>query len=393
MGKENTQPRLFSPVFILLIVLNTVTSAGFYMTMPTLPKYALSVGLTLTLAGTLSGVFSISSIIIRPFAGWIADSTNKKWLLAGSTAVICLSMMGYSFAKGAYSLFAVRLLHGAAFAVSSTTHLAFATCFIPKERMGEGVSYMGFSQILAMAIAPNLGLQISASLGYEAMFRISAVLIGLAAFCMVFIPYENNQALLHEKPKRKVSNLIAFDLLSFTYITALFSMSNGIATSFLSLLADERGISGVGMFFTLSSVAVLIARLLTGKLMDKRGLGIVVIPSLIMGAGSLAMVGWARVLWPILVAGCLKGIGQSAGQSGVQAECARRVDATRRGVAMATCYLGNDIGQGLGTSLGGYLSATMGYGGMFLVMGAAMLTGILMYAIQVRIDHKKAKGL
>ncbi|MDR0929917.1 MAG: MFS transporter [Oscillospiraceae bacterium] len=380
---------LFSLPFLLLLAVNTVASAGFYMTMPTLPKYAVFSGMSLTEAGVLTGLFSSAAIFARPFAGVLADRVNRKWVLLPMMAVMVIASFGYSITHAPVALYVCRVLHGIAFAGSSTVQLALTAGMIPDNRRGEGMGYMGMAQILAMSFAPSMGLWIADQWGYEAMFCASAAIVALAAFALLLLPTPQMQTRAHTR--FRWGDLFAGELVLFALMGSLFSMSNGIVTSYVSMFADERAIANVGVFFTVSSVAVLLSKLVSGKLMDRRGLWFVMIPCFAFGSAAMFLIGGARALWPLLIAAALKGVAQSSGQSALQAECANRSHVLRTGVAMSTCYLGNDLGQGLGNALGGALSSSMGYAGMFAVVGAIMLTGFGMMALQMRFDRKNTK--
>ena len=386
-GKET----LFSWQFVFLLIINTLASAGFYMTMPTLPKYAVACGMSLTGAGILTGIFSIVAIVARPFAGLIADRMNRKWVLLATTAVMAITSYGYSITQSAAGLYVCRVLHGMAFAGSSTVQLALAAGMIPEKRRGEGMSFMGMAQILAMSFAPSVGLWLAERFDYVVMFRVSAALVGCATLGLLLLP-TLPQPTRERGGRIRLSDLFAAELVLFALMGSLFSMSNGIVSSYMSMLADERGILSAGLFFTVSSVAVLLSKLFAGKVMDRRGLWIIMGPCFAMGAAAMFLVAGAHSLWPLLLAAALKGIAQSSGQSALQAECANRSDVFRTGVAMSTCYLGNDLGQGLGNAIGGALSSSIGYGGMFAVIGAVMLTGFGMMAAQRKKDQKAGAG-
>lgn len=63
-NKQNVRREpLWTPAFTALFFMNMLTCAGFYMTSPTLPKYAVSVGMSLAMAGVLTGIFSIVAIL------------------------------------------------------------------------------------------------------------------------------------------------------------------------------------------------------------------------------------------------------------------------------------------------------------------------------------------
>lgn len=375
--------KLWNFHFIYLILLNTLSSIGFYMTMPTLPSFAVEIGATLSMAGVLSGLFSLTALFIRPVAGMATDRWNKKRLLIIATLLISASTLGYSRSTSFAMLVALRILHGTAFAFSSTSNMALTTLYIPKDRMGEGVGYMGIAQILAMACGPGLGLRLANSIGHRQMFLVSTAIIFSAALLMLLVRYDRAQLEPESAPQRKFSiqSFIAPELLLCALMSSLFSMSNGIISSFMPLMAAERGITGADLFFTISSVVVLLVRPFAGKLLDRKGMVFVLIPAYAVGAISAVMIGTARALWILLAAAVLKSVAQSSGQPAVQAACVSRVSVLRRGVALSTCYLGNDIGQGLGTMLGGSLSESFGYTNMFCITGGIMLMGIVFLMI------------
>lgn len=390
-SSDPQRQRLFTSQFICLFLIHTISSAGFYMTMPTLPKYAVQIGMTLTEAGVLTGIFSIAAIFSRPLAGLVADRHRKKLVLFGVTLIMALSTMGYSFTHHRLALYACRVVHGAAFAGSSTIQLALAASIIPSNRRGEGLGYMGMVQVLAMSFGPSLGLWISERYGYTAMFSLSAGLVTCAALGLLTIRSIDSPA--RTRKSIRLRDLFAVELALFALMGSLFSMSNGISSSYLSMLADERTIAGVGLFFTVSSIAVLCSKPFSGRLMDARGIWFIMVPCFALGAAAMFLVASARSLWPLLVAAAMKGVAQSSGQSALQAECANRCDATRTGVAMSTCYLGNDLGQGLGNAFGGALSARLGYGKMFAVVGLIILAGFVMIFAQRGIDAaRRTKG-
>ncbi len=388
-NKQNVRREpLWTPAFTALFFMNMLTCAGFYMTSPTLPKYAVSVGMSLAMAGVLTGIFSIVAIFVRPVIGAASDRTSGKTILVTSTLVTSLAALGYSRSTTTVALFLCRILHGACFAASSTVQLAITSTLLPESRMAEGMGQMGISSILAMTFAPNLGLTLSESLGYEKMFLVSAALIATAGVGMLFLPVKPAPT-APQSGKLDFRAMFLPKLFLISVIGALFSLMNGVVSSFLSMLGDERGIANVGLFFTVSSLAVLTIRPFIGQVIDRKGLYFVLFPSLILGALAMVCIGSSWGIVPVIAASILKGVSQSSGQTAVQAECAKRSRPEQRGVAMATYYLGSDLGNSVGSSLGGWLSQSVGYGGMFHLTGALVAGGVLLTALQLRKDKSR----
>ena len=67
--------------FITVILINTLNAAAGNMTLSLVTEYALKLGAELTLASTIAGLMSMTSLIICPIAGFMTDRVNKKRLL------------------------------------------------------------------------------------------------------------------------------------------------------------------------------------------------------------------------------------------------------------------------------------------------------------------------
>ena len=69
--------------------------------------------------------------------------------------------------------------------------------------------------------------------------------------------------------------------------------------------------------------------------------------------------GFAYSLSLVIIAAFFKALGLAGGQVSLQAECIRRVDEDRSGVAASTYYIGADIGNGIGPMVGGTISVCL----------------------------------
>lgn len=172
------------------------------------------------------------------------------------------------------------------------------------------------------------------------------------------------------------------------WLQAYFSLVNGVTSSFLILLGDERGINKIALFFSVNAIVLFILRFMVGRFIDKSRLTPIVIMSLILASTSMFMIGKSTGVSMILVAAVLVAIGQGTGQISLQSACIKRVDAARVGVATSTYYIGADIGQGLGPIIGGKISDLSSYKIMFYIIAILMLIGIMVF-IPYQIYDKK----
>jgi predicted MFS family arabinose efflux permease len=389
--RSQTGPqKLWNFNYIYFLCLSALNSIGFFMVNPILPKYIVGIGSNLVVAGIISGLFSITALVVRPFSGAAVDRFNKKRLMVISTAIIGLSVFTYSVTSNITAIFIIRIIHGTAFAISGTTNIAFASSFIPEDRMGEGVGYLGLGHIAATAIGPNAGLWVYENFGYKYCFTIAAILSLLTASLMLVIKYSSPKKQKLERKKLRFSDLIAVELLPFAVFAALFSLSNGLVSTFIALLGESRGIENVGIFFTTNAIFLLIARLFAGKLNDRKGLSVIMIPAYILAATAMTLLAGASALWMIALAGALKALGQGGGQPALQAECIKKLGRDRTGVATSTYYIGADVGQGLGPIIGGAVSTSFGYGTMYAGCACLLAVGLVMYLIYAKRQKRSA---
>ena len=95
--KEETE--LFNFNYLVLLILSIFTAISFSMVTPVLTKYAANIGLGLSVAGSLSGILSITALLARPFSGLASDRINKKLLMVASTTVSGVAVY-LSFLRG-----------------------------------------------------------------------------------------------------------------------------------------------------------------------------------------------------------------------------------------------------------------------------------------------------
>jgi predicted MFS family arabinose efflux permease len=112
-----------------------------------------------------------------------------------------LSMYLYDWVGSIAILLALRVLHGASWALSTTAVSTTITDIIPISRRGEGMGWFGMAMTVAMAIGPMLGgfdlgiglgaiilRWVSQYTGYEVLFIVCAVSVTVSAFVfMAFV--------------------------------------------------------------------------------------------------------------------------------------------------------------------------------------------------------------
>ena len=359
----NTNEKLWNAPYITLLLLSILTNSAFYMIQPSLSSYATTLGASLTQAGLIGGIFSITALVMRPVAGAMTDRLNKKWMMILATALTGLAAFGYMSSRAYGVLLGFRVLHGLAFAASSTVNVALALSYVPRSRLGEGVGYLNLGSIVSGSLGPNLGIWLIDNVSYSACFLVAALFELIAAACMIFIRY-HAPAPSGEKRSIHLQDLISLKCLPLAAFAMVFSVGSGVITNYLKLMGAERGLS-VGIYFTVNAIVLWLIRPLAGKLTDKKGLKFILFPAYALEIAAMLLLATAGNVYMIVLAAVLKAISHGSGQPALQTECMKKLGAERSGVAVSTFYIGCDVGNGFGPILAGRLADAAGYGVMY----------------------------
>lgn len=382
--------KLWNKWYITILLLSMVNHVASQLITPIVSKYAMSIGATMATAGTIVGLMSLAAMFARPFAGLSSDRINKKLIIAVTGAVTGVCMYLYAASKSVEMMAAVRFVHGISFSFSTVALLAFNTMFIPKDKIGEGIGWSVVTTTLATAMGPNLGLWLVDHFGYKACFAAAAIGTIIPNLCFLVVPNRQEPHVPGKSAKFNVNDFISLQIFPFALLTGLFSCCNGIVNSFLALLGDERGIKGVGVFFTAYSVILIVTRPITGKLYDQKGIKFIMYPSIALAALSMLLLGKATSTWIVLLAGVLKALGQGTGAPSIQAHCLKKLGRDKAGVVSSTCYMGNDIGNTVGPAIGGLIASRTGYGSMFIMIAVSVIViGWPLLFFKTRYDERK----
>lgn len=372
----------------MLIAINFGSGVAGYMTVPLVAKYVMTFGADITTASAVSGILSLVAMFMCPVAGVLSDRINKKKLLIITEAAYAVCLGLHAFARSLIALLLLRAVTGIFFSLSNVLTIAYASSYIPKSRMGEGLGYFGLVVPLVQAAGPSIGLGLRDSIGYEAVFTGAAIAALAAMICVAVLPY-NAPEPSGQKKTLKFNDIFAVRFIWLMLLTALFSSANGLISTYLDILASERSITNISIFFTVFSVVLIIFKPLTGKLLDSRGMYLVIIPAVVFAALGMFFVGIASSLWVMLIAAVCKALGQGAGTPTIQAHAVKMLDKSHSGVAVSTIQIGQSLGNSIAPVLGSFLVKPFGYTTMFCGFGGIILVaGFLFLILQARREKK-----
>ena len=380
--------RIFTIPFIMVLVMSVLSGAASYMVNPILPAFLVSRGAPMEITGIISSLMSLVALFGRPFSGAASDRFNKKYLMILSYVLTIICMFLYTKADTVGMIIFVRILNGIAFSLSGTVSMAFGADFLPLERLGEGMSYIGIGTVISTMIGPQLGDWVDAHYGMEAIFIGASILLLMCVIGTYLIPYKPTN-LKKEKFVFKFENFFAPELLMYVFLIGVLSIGNGILLYYLKDYGAARNIANISLYYTVSSITTVVIKPFTGRWLDLKGVAYTLYPAFVISIVFAICFAEAHTLGLVLFAAVLKAIGQGSGSSAIQADSVRKLGLKRSGVASSSCYIGMDLGNVLGPAIGAFVISDYGYGPLFYGYAVLLLICIPIYFLYT----KKEKAL
>ncbi len=368
--------------FILISITSLFITLGFQMLLPVLPVFSASIGGSDSWAGIVVGVFTVSSVVMRPISGRLLDMYGRRGVYIAGLIVFLICVMAYNWTSTILVLLILRFIHGFGWGASSTASSTIASDIIPKSRLAEGMGYFGLTSTLAMAIAPALGLSLLSSYGFNAVFYTSAGVVLISIFISLPIKYHKPDADAIRKSEK--GGIIEKTAILPATVIFFITMTYGAIVSFIALYANQRHVENIGLFFTVYAVALLISRPYFGKLTDKKGASFAVLPGITFVIAAMLLIYLADSLVLFLIAGSIYGVGFGAIQPALQAMSVSKVNHLKRGAANATFFLGFDLGIGVGSVIWGLIAEHLGYQFIYLLAVIPAVVGALVYIKSIK---------
>lgn len=348
--KTGAHESIWSVPYVILMVVNFFQSMAAFMSNTTLPVYVDSLGASTATVGIVVSSFSVTALLVRPFAGPAFDSFSRKRLLMATQAIICISMVGYGLASSVEMLVAVRLLHGIGIGCGGPLAMSLVSEFLPVTRFASGISIYALAQSLAQVAGPAAGLYVVNALGFAPTYFLAASLVLVAMLCITVIKEPYRERLPYEL---KLDRMFAKEAVGKGIALMLLSTSFACLGSYVVLYGYARGVENMGIFFIAYALSLVVTRPISGKLADRFGTPKLLIAGIICFGISYGLLSASTSMPGFVAAAIVGSAGFGCCGPLLQSYALAEVPESRRGAASNTTYTGVDLGMLLGPVLGG----------------------------------------
>lgn len=285
-----------------------------------LPSIATDVGVSISVAGQLVTVFSLTYALASPLLAVVTGDLDRKRLLMGSMAVFALGNVLAATAHGYGTLLAARIVLALAASTFMPAASAYAAATASPERRGRALSIIYVGLTMSTVVGVPLGILVGERYGWRSTFAgvFCLAMLAVAGVWRVLAPAPAGQtATLSERlavaRRPEVLGALVQTALAlagaftvYTYLAPFLGQAAGLAGPGLALVLFLFGGAGaignllggtaadrVGLRRLLSGVfaamAIIFALLSTAAELLPRSAGLVVVGVLLLWG----VVGWS----------------------------------------------------------------------------------------------------
>ncbi|GAA1062113.1 MFS transporter [Agromyces bracchium] len=372
---------LFTRAFIALSIaeLAYFTAAG--LALFALPLYVTGpVGGDEASAGLAVGVFAVSALVLRPFAGRASDRFGRRPMLVGGALIAALSIVLLTVTDELAVIVALRLLAGVAEAAFFVAGFAALADLAPASRMGEALSYNSLGLYLGIAFGPLVGQALLEAGGFRAVW-LGGTALAVLAVGLAFLVGETRTAGPEVGSRIRIIHRPAIPA-SIGFLSSLAAVGGFIA--FATLWAERIDLASPSIALFAYGAVVVVCRIAFARVPDR-------LPSLPLAAGSLVVIGIGLVViaaWQdwigLLVGVVLMGIGITFTTPAFFAAVFATASPSERGIASGTASAALDLGLGIGPIALGLVAAPFGIPWAFALAAGIAFAGAAWTAGLVR---------
>jgi len=403
------QDRIFTKDYILIMVaaLGGTLANNFFLAVN--PLYIEKLGGLQVQTGMMTAAFAVAALISRPISGMISDKYGRIRLIIPCALIFSASNASYGIIDTIPLLVVTRVVSGASFGMLSTCAGAAAADVLPKHRLAEGIGYYGLCNTAAVAIAPGIALHVvrgNEIRDFRTLFFMTAGMCVACAIGSFGISYERKRRalalqgggqqdtepspvlqdtepspVLPDSGEKLPRTLFGFEFAVFAPMIIVVLSYGGQAglIAFMEPFARWRGISNPGLYFTVYAVGVFVSRVLFGRVADKKGFDVILVPALAALTVCLLILPYVGTLFALLALAFPIGIAVGSIQSMINAMTFKRCSPARRGTASGAYSASIDIGFAVCAPLLGAIADFSNYGHMYRAGAVSVFAALLFY--------------
>ena len=334
--------------------------------------------------GLIMGVHSVVAIAVRPFFGRMIDVRGGRRLALAGIVILIVSVPFFHFVVDAGWLpLLLRALAGLGWGISMTATIAMCSDLAPVERLAKSMGVIGVAGLVANALGPSLAEELLRTGGAGRLYNVSLLFLVASLGCILLTREIVNPDRGRQADGMRVLRLVPWALAA---IVASVPISHGAIRGamiyFIAVFGNSAGISRVGPFFLVFSLAAILTRFRLGDLSDRIGRKTVILPAALIIALNLFVIAQVRSFPLLMVTGFVGGLGQGLIFPALSTYIIDFLGRENKGLAISLYSSLFDVGMGLGSPFFGWISDMAGYRWMYRIAGMFLLVSTVVFMLK-----------
>lgn len=392
----NSKEKLWNANYIKVMTTNFLLYFAFYLLTPLLPLYlSETFGATKDAIGIVLSGYTVATLIVRPFCGYVVDSFSRKKVLMLCLSGFAVFFAGY-IAAGTILMFAIcRTLHGGPFGAVTVANSTCAIDVLPSSRRNEGIGLYGLSNNFAMAIAPSIGIYLHNMVdSYMILFWIAFV-VAISAVLIAWTIRLPEKDIIRNKEKLSLDRFFLTRAWLLAINIAMFGFCWGVLSNYLAIYSKEvlSITGGTGTYFALLSMGLFSSRLQGRKALSQGKLTQNAAEGMLISLVGFTL--FVAIPHPVAyyLSAILIGLGNGHLYPAFLNMFVHVARHDQRGTANSSILTGWDLGFGIGCLLGGIVAEHFGYTATFWMVAAENAVSVILFFLASRQFFERRKIL
>lgn len=365
---------------------------NFWASVTTTPLYILELGGQDFHSGLQGTLFFLGAVIFRIYLGPLSDRSGRKIPLLIGAFVFASTPVLFYFAESVWMVVFIRIYQSIGLAAYFASGPSFVGDVAPYHKVG---TYMGVYRLMSatgLLIGPAAALRMISLYDYQSWFLGSFGLGLLAFLLLLFVQVPKPKAVEKVRFFTKTKEVLTNPELREIYLgIAIFSFASGIVFTFVPVFLEQiQTLNYPGIFFTLYSLAGIIASIVVGRLLDKKPpLMIILFLGVAYGLGMILLTLIGALPEIIILSAMLMGIGYAGAVLGLTTRLIKTISQESRAIAISIQENTIDVFIAFGSFIFSGMIPVLGYPLSFNVIGVLIIAAMI---LRYRKSHRVMNG-
>lgn len=388
---------------MLLLMLNIFLAfTGIGLVVPIMPTYMNELGIGGSVVGLLVAAFSLTQLLVSPFAGRLSDKMGRKKIIVGGLIVFALSELLFGVADASWVLFISRMLGGIGAAMIMPAVMAYVADTTTSEERAQGMGFINAAITTGFIIGPGIGGYL-AELGIRVPFFVAAGAAAIVSVITLLVLPESRSAMKREEAEAAKGNndSLVMQLMRsyrepyFFGLVIVFVLSFGLANyeTVFGLFVDHKfGFTpkDIAFVLTFGSIAGAVIQVTAFSwILNRFGENKVISIALLSSGLFILLTLLVHGYWAIVTVTFIVFLSMDMLRPAVGTQLSRLADESQQGFVMGM----NSAYTSLGNIAGPIVAGVLFDLNINLPYGAASLVLVLCFVLSLSFGKRMKRGL